>query len=164
MNHQSSIIKTNDGGNNWIKQKSPLKEEIWNAFFLNENMGWAGGDGIIKTTNGGGVVSVKDEKELRNNLPEQIELFQNYPNPFNPKTAISFQLSAISSVKLKIFDILGREVAMLLDEKLDAGSHRVIWDASRMASGIYFYRLQARSVDGKQAGNFAKTKKMILLQ
>jgi len=158
----NSIIKTTDGGNTWIRQKSP--STVSSIFFLNDNIGWAVGNGIFKTTDGGGMVSVKDEKKPRNNLPEQIELFQNYPNPFNPSTTISFQLSTISSVKLKVFDILGREVARLIDEKLEAGSHRIILDASRMVSGIYFYRLQAHSIEGRQAGNFVETKKIILLR
>jgi len=60
--------------------------------------------------------------------------------------------------------MLGREVATLIDEKLNAGSHRVVWDASRIASGIYFCRLQACSMYGRQKGNFVETKKMILLR
>ncbi len=83
-------------------------------------------------------------------------LLQNYPNPFNPTTVISFQLAAISRVSLKIYDLLGREVAMLVNGEMPAGMHEVPFDASRFASGIYFYRLKA--------GNFVATKKLILLK
>ncbi len=88
--------------------------------------------------------------------PSTYALFQNFPNPFNPTTKIGFQLSALSKVSLKIYDLLGREVETLVDGEISAGVHRVTFDASRFASGIYFYRLQA--------GNFTATKKLLLLK
>jgi len=95
-------------------------------------------------------------------IPGAFTLFQNYPNPFNPSTAISFQLSAISHVTLKVFDLLGREVLTLINEELKSGSYnypfsiRQLTDHYTLSSGIYFYQLRA--------GNFSETKKMILLQ
>ena len=75
---------------------------------------------------------------------KQIELQQNHPNPFNPSTAISFQQSAVSHITLKVYDIFGKEVATLINNKqLEAGKHNVEWNAEGFASGMYFYRLIA---------------------
>ncbi len=88
--------------------------------------------------------------------PRSFALMQNYPNPFNPTTAISYELSANSQVSLKVYDILGREVATLVNGKENAGSHSVTFDGSRLASGVYFYRLEA--------GAFSDTKKLMLVR
>ena len=76
-------------------------------------------------------------------LPEGFVLLQNYPNPFNPSTAIRFQVSARGRVTLRVFDVVGHEVATLLDEDMPSGSHVVRFDGSGLASGVYFYRLQS---------------------
>lgn len=89
----------------------------------------------------------------RNSIPEGFSLFQNYPNPFNPSTMISYQVSALSDVTLKVFDVLGREIAELVNRKQEAGNYSVRFDAKNVSGGMYFYRLQS--------GNFAETKKMI---
>ena len=86
--------------------------------------------------------------------PVNFELFQNYPNPFNPTTAISYQLSAVSSVSLKIFDILVREVAVLVNEEVRPGTYETTWDAAGFPGGVYLYRLQA--------GNYSETRKLVL--
>ncbi|HEY9167165.1 MAG TPA: phospholipase D-like domain-containing protein [Candidatus Kryptonia bacterium] len=98
-----------------------------------------------------------------NTLPKEYALSQNYPNPFNPSTAISYQLSAVSFVTLKVYDILGREVAALVNGSQVAGTHLITFDGSRFASGVYFYRLSARSLSyGNQ--HFTETKKLVLLK
>jgi N-formylglutamate amidohydrolase len=74
--------------------------------------------------------------------PQQTELHQNFPNPFNPSTVIGFQLSVASQMSLSVFDILGREISVLIDGFQSAGEHQVFFHASRLASGIYVYRLQ----------------------
>ena len=92
-----------------------------------------------------------------NVLPPEFSLLQNYPNPFNPQTAIGFSLLAVSNVTLRVYDMLGREVAVLIDnERRDAGKYSVKFDATYLQSGIYISRLTA--------GNFTKTKKMILMK
>ncbi|MEO8168193.1 MAG: T9SS type A sorting domain-containing protein, partial [bacterium] len=78
-------------------------------------------------------------------IPGSIELYQNYPNPFNPTTTISFNISTEQFVSLKIFDVLGKEIASLVNEKLSAGTHSRVFAASTVPSGVYFYRLQAGS-------------------
>ena len=89
-------------------------------------------------------------------LSENYQLMQNYPNPFNPSTIISFSLVARSFVSLKVFDLLGRDVANIVSEEMQPGNYSRQWNASDLPSGIYFYRLQA--------GSFAETKKLILLK
>jgi peptidoglycan/xylan/chitin deacetylase (PgdA/CDA1 family) len=89
-------------------------------------------------------------------IPSSVELLQNYPNPFNPTTMISFHLPIAGRVSLKVYDMLGREIAALVDEAKSAGNCSVHWDAQRIASGVYFYRLQA--------GNYSATKKLLLLK
>ena len=76
-------------------------------------------------------------------LPQSVELFQNYPNPFNPATIISFQLPEAEDVKLEIFDVTGRRVAVLVNKRAEAGRHNITFDASSLSSGVYFYRLTA---------------------
>ncbi len=95
---------------------------------------------------------------VRNNagLPRKYELYQNYPNPFNPTTTISYELSANSFITLKVYDILGREVATLVNGKENAGSYSVQFDGSKLASGVYFYRLTA--------GSFVSVKKLVVLK
>ena len=88
--------------------------------------------------------------------PKDLFLGQNYPNPFNAQTTIEFAVPADGNVRLEAFDLLGRKVAVLLDKKLDAGSHTVIWDCSDMSSGVYFYRLTI--------GDNSFTRKMTLLK
>jgi flagellar hook assembly protein FlgD len=86
----------------------------------------------------------------------QYSLRSNYPNPFNPSTAISYSLEKAGDVKLKIYDVLGREVATLVNGKNDAGDHTVIWNARSVPSGVYFYKITAES--------YIQTKKMILMK
>jgi hypothetical protein len=97
-----------------------------------------------------------DIKTLDNNLATHYELKQNYPNPFNPTTNIEFSLPKSEFVTLKVYSILGEEVATLVSEKLTAGSYKYDWDASGLASGVYLYRIQA--------GNNVKVRKMILMK
>ena len=89
-------------------------------------------------------------------VPRGFSLSQNYPNPFNPTTVISYQLSALSYVTLKVYDVLGREVATLVNEQKDAGEYKVIFDASTYPSGVYFYRITT--------GNYSSVKKMLMIK
>jgi hypothetical protein len=87
---------------------------------------------------------------------KEFVLGQNYPNPFNPMTTISFYLPSRSFVSLKVFDMLGREVATIVSEEMQAGNYSQQWNAVNISSGVYFYRLQA--------GSFTETKKLIVLK
>ena len=96
------------------------------------------------------------ERENFNELPKKSKLFQNFPNPFNPSTEIIFSVEAYSQTSLRVYDLLGREVAMLMNEKKSAGTYKVSWNAAAIPSGIYFYRLQT--------GSYIETKKLIVLR
>ena len=99
----------------------------------------------------GSVVSVSDDQQLH-----EFALYQNYPNPFNPATRIPYSVRGLGFVSLKIFDVLGHEVATLVNEVKAPGSYEVTWNAEGAASGVYFYRLQA--------GSFNATRKLMLLR
>lgn len=110
-----------------------------------------GGNGAYKYENI--FTGIHGEEAAR---PNCYSLSQNYPNPFNPTTTISFSFSRKPYGSLKVFDVLGREVATILSADLPAGNHSRQWNAEGLPSGVYFYRLQA--------GTFTETKKLILLK
>jgi hypothetical protein len=89
-------------------------------------------------------------------FPKDFHLFQNYPNPFNPSTTITFDLPKSSVVRLSVFDMLGRKVSVLVNERKAPGSYEVKFDGSNLASGVYFYRLQSEE--------FVQTKRLLLLK
>ncbi len=89
-------------------------------------------------------------------VPDNFVLYQNYPNPFNPSTKIRFDIPKSSIVKLIVYDMIGREVSVLLNEKIKPGSYEYQWDGSDLTSGVYFYKLQAEG--------FVQVKKMILIK
>jgi hypothetical protein len=109
--------------------------------------------GILRRSLSEMITAVR-ENEI--NAPMQFSLSQNYPNPFNPTTVVSYQLPANGLVTLKVYDVLGRPVKTLVDERQNAGSHSVIFNGSSLPSGVYFYRLEAAS--------YHDTKKLLLLK
>ncbi len=162
--YQSAYIsKTTNGGVNWALQ-TPIYYNNFiytDLFFVNQNTGWAVGyhyitpnyySMILKTTNGG----VTYVSPVSNEIPNDFSLSQNYPNPFNPNTIIRFKIKDSRLTTLKVFDILGREVATLVNEQLNPGTYEVDWDGSGFASGVYYYKLSA--------GDYTETKKMILVK
>lgn len=104
---------------------------------------------------GGGAISVGVEDQA-NEIPGGYRLFQNYPNPFNPTTTIRFSLPRREHVTLKIFDLLGREVAVLVEENLEPGEHSVVFNGGGLSSGVYLCRLEA--------GAFVGQKKLVLVR
>lgn len=114
---------------------------------------WIGtfGGGLAVFRENGVIISVENENNM---LPKNYELKQNYPNPFNPETVIEFSIPKNTHVKLKIYDLLGREITTLIDEKLNAGNYKKTWHAINLASGIYFYKLQT--------DEYSEVKKLIL--
>ena len=99
---------------------------------------------------------ITEVNENNSTQPSKFSLFQNYPNPFNPSTKIKYQNANAEFVVLKVYDVLGREIATLVNEEKPIGTYEITWYAEQLPSGIYFYRLQADS--------FLETKKMILLK
>ena len=95
-------------------------------------------------------------RQINSNVPDKFSLFQNYPNPFNPKTNIKYEIANSSYVNLKVFDITGKLVDLLVDQEESPGTYEVDFNGSNIPSGIYFYRLES--------GNFKETRKMILVK
>ncbi|MGE5364470.1 MAG: T9SS type A sorting domain-containing protein, partial [Bacteroidota bacterium] len=122
----------------------------------------AQGNKWIGTVNGlaiyreGGVVSVEERMDEKTGNPHDFALLQNYPNPFNPTTTIQFQLPESGYMTLKVYDMLGREVARLIDGYRNAGSYSAIFDAGRFSSGTYLYEVRCN--------NIHQVKKMLLVK
>jgi photosystem II stability/assembly factor-like uncharacterized protein len=150
------IQHTTDGGASWAAQGTPLVNPqggnaIFSICFADTQNGWLTADyGIICRYTG---LSGISEEE---NILQNFSLYQNYPNPFNPSTKISWQSPVSSWQSLKVFDVLGNEVATLVNEFKPAGTYEVEFNASGLSSGMYFYKLET--------GNFTEVKKMILIR
>ena len=149
------------------------EETLLQVVQYNPKVGWmfhkigmtdtSGAGGTIQTVgleNLTELIIIKKKKSLSvaspSMIPGEMELHQNYPNPFNPSTTINFQLSVAGHVSLTVYDAIGREVALLVNETKDAGRYVATFDASHLSSGPYFYRLRS--------GNTIEIKKMLLLQ
>jgi photosystem II stability/assembly factor-like uncharacterized protein len=149
-----SVYLSADHGESWASILQPIgsrnyitdiKEDISGDFFFATYR-----TGLYE------VDIITDVKEYPEIIPRIFYLFQNYPNPFNPSTVISYQLSAVSHVTLKVFDILGREVATLVNEEKSPGHYSVNFEGTNLSSGIYFYELKADEI--------RLNKKMVLLR
>ncbi len=151
---KGKIYRTTDAGDTWIPQKVLTRNNINDICFINDTLGWfVGNNGTIfrfGTSSTNNIINYND-------VIAEYSLQQNYPNPFNPTTTIKYSIPTGNNfVSLKVYDILGNEVATLINEGKPAGEYKVNFNASKLASGIYFYQLKA--------GTFVRTKKMILLK
>jgi photosystem II stability/assembly factor-like uncharacterized protein len=159
------IAHTSDGGNTWSLQADPVpvsSSTFWfyGVYMFNSKKGIVvgGGGTILKTTDGGLVDAIQEETMS----PVDFQLMQNFPNPFNPSTTLRYALPARGHVRLQVYNILGEVVADLVDAEQAAGWNQVVWNAN-VASGLYFYRLEAVSVSDANK-RFVDVKKMILLK
>ncbi|MBM4157423.1 MAG: T9SS type A sorting domain-containing protein [Ignavibacteria bacterium] len=150
------VYKSNDAGQNWMQRNENLLNiRVW-SLFISGGYIYAGcytsaGASTVWKRELSDIISVNNLSKL---VPEKYSLEQNYPNPFNPVTAINFNIPKEEFVTLKIYDILGREVQILVNEKLSAGYYNVKWDASGFVSGTYFCKMTTN--------NFSDVKRMIL--
>lgn len=151
----NGIFQSTNNGNNWTKISTGLPNTNYRYSLMIHN-GW-----IFAGTSGNGVwkrplsdVTAVGERETT--PPADFGLDQNYPNPFNPTTKISWHSPSGGRQTLKVYDILGTEVATLFNEEKPAGRYEIEFDASRLPSGVYFYRLQAE--------RFVQTRKLVLLR
>ncbi len=151
----NKVMKTSNGGGSWFRQTSPIFENP-STFGIETLKAWAGGSGLIKTTDGGGPpVGIT---QIGTEIPTEYKLFQNYPNPFNPKTIIRYNVRRqTSNVKLIVFDLQGKQVEELVNQKQNPGTYEVDFTGDKLSSGIYFYSL---IIDGK----VEDTKRMILIK
>ena len=140
---------------NWILQQRVATEYLNSIYFTDPNKGYSVGmtGQIIKTTNGGlSFINVSG-----NIVPGEYILYQNYPNPFNPKTLIKYFLKKSVHVKLKVYNLLGKEVKTIVNEKQNAGINEVEFNSEEIPSGIYFYSLIVNEIN-------IDTKKCILVK
>ena len=152
-----------DDGENWVIETSGLVTEHGNLISYGINsLGYlfAGQEGgyIYRTT-----FTTIGIENLGTGIPVNFKLYQNFPNPFNPLTIIKFDIPYSSfsfgeglRVRLAIYDILGKEIAVLVNEELKPGSYQVKWEASGFSSGIYYYKLVS--------GDYSQTRKMVLIK
>lgn len=152
-----NILKSTDAGLTWVHQTSNTSANLRDVeVFSSDDIGYAVGSGgtIVRTTNGGnGTTGMIQET---GETPDKFSLSQNYPNPFNPSTNIEFRIASSGLVQIKIFDILGKEIAVVVNENMKPGTYNVSFDAASLPSETYFYRITA--------GNYSETKKMILIK
>lgn len=162
--YNGKIYRTTDGGVNWINECYVTNSiTVGEFYFITSEIAFAiGSSMILKTINGGLINGIVYNNTL---IPKAFCLSQNYPNPFNPTTKIKFDIPATDSplgrgaggmTVLKVYNILGKEIETLVNEKLNPGTYEITFNASSYPSGVYFYRLITDS--------FTDTKKMILLK
>jgi len=118
----------------------------------------------LKQVDNDGAFKYSGESEISLNTPAATALHQNYPNPFNPSTQISYDIAALSNVRLAVYDLLGREVAVLVNRQMEPGNYTAEFNGAGLASGLYFYRLDARQTTNAQAGSYTVTKKFTLMK
>ncbi len=155
VGYYGSIFSTTDGGWTWQSDSHNSSVPLFSISEVRDNNVsnlWVGGDSfVVEYMN-----TATTRAEIVHSLPKQFLLNQNYPNPFNPSTIISYQLPTNGFVTLELFDILGRQVKTLVNERQTAGTHSVTFNASNLSSGVYFYRLTA--------GSYVQTKKLMLIK
>jgi hypothetical protein len=150
INENTLLVKFwNQETENWVTFSNPVINTQNNTITLSSNVA---SNFIIIT--GNQIVSEGEGND--NNTVNDFVLKQNYPNPFNPSTTIKYSITSSDFVTLKVYDVLGNEVATLINEEKPAGSYEVNFDATQLSSGIYFYTINA--------SNFVETKKMILMK
>ncbi|MBK9225543.1 MAG: T9SS type A sorting domain-containing protein [Ignavibacteria bacterium] len=152
------LFKTRDGGYSWTEQNSQVWGS-WSISLLDTLRGWTGYLGISKTTNGG----LTYIGGLSNETPGTFELYQNHPNPFNSSTVIRFTIKQPSEAEITVFDMLGRQVFRWPGEGiLQAGTYEYSFTGDNLSSGVYIYRLTAKTSEGKRV--FSDSRKMIYLK
>ena len=150
----NGVFESNNNGQDWTIFNTGLTD--WNSanaliFDIDNRLIAATTNKGVCWTTSSTTSAIQKESNINN-----FDLSQNYPNPFNPTTKIEYSIPITSFVTLKVYDILGREVATLVNEEKFSGNYKVVFDGSDLSSGIYFYKIQA--------GNYSSVKKMVLLQ
>lgn len=154
LTKDKGVLKTTDGGANWQDVLQLNSDTLFAAYFLNPDLGYVSGTkGRVFKTTTGGVLGINI---ITGEVPNEYSLSQNYPNPFNPNTKIKFAIPKAAFVKLAVYDMLGREVESLVNEQMTAGTYEVNWNAAKLSSGIYMYKIMTN--------DFRMVKKMSLIK
>jgi hypothetical protein len=156
-------LYTKDTGTTWFTVKTPGLVTVFDLVFTDSTTGYAVGDSGVVLKYSPVVTGVQEIQSL---TPAAAGLSQNYPNPFNPSTVINYTLPMQSTVTLTIYNVLGQEVIRLADENQDAGYYTARWVGANamgnpVATGLYFYKLEALGTDGNI---FTEVKKMLFLK
>lgn len=146
------IVNTTDGGITWKRYDLPSNIILNNLFMLDDKTGWAVGEGgvILKYS------SSTSKVESNTAHVSTFTLEQNYPNPFNPSTTINYSIPKSGMVNLTVYNVLGNQVAVLVNDDQAAGEHSVKFNASNLSNGVYLYKLTS--------GNYSSTKKLVLMK
>jgi len=155
----SGVVLSTNNGANWITKNQgftvtyPFPPDV-KSILISGNFIYAGTEGqsIWRRS----LIDITDIKNINSSLPEKYSLLQNYPNPFNPSTNIRYQITNNKFVKITVYDLLGKEIETLVNEKQSPGTYEVTFDGSNYPSGVYFYKLSS--------GDFSETKKMVLIK
>jgi hypothetical protein len=152
----NTLLYTTNGGNEWLTCLTPPTGGSFLFLdFVNLSHGWiyTNNSRLLRTTNGGQIFT---NFIFESEPPRNFKLSQNFPNPFNPRTSLQYTVGSRQFVTLKVYDILGNEIATLVNEEKPAGEYEVEFNGANLPSGIYFYQLKA--------GGYIETKKMVLLK
>lgn len=149
-----------DSGITWQSFDTPDSTNLFDIIFMDSLTAFAVGIGGVIYRYDHPVVGISGNPA---NVPANLRLAQNYPNPFNPQTTILFELETSAHIRLTVFDAAGKHVRSLIDAPQIPGEHRVFFDGSNLASGVYFYHISAISSATRQPA-FSQTRKMLLLK
>ncbi|MBK6772260.1 MAG: T9SS type A sorting domain-containing protein [Ignavibacteria bacterium] len=154
-NFSAGVYLSTDNGTSWLNKNQGFPSSITiNKLLIANNYIFAASQGkSIWRRSYSDIIGIKN---ISTEIPEKYSLTQNYPNPFNPETKINYELRVTNYVKLQVYDVVGNEVATLVNEKQSPGTYQVEFDAGSLTSGVYFYRLTS--------GDFTDTRRMMLIK
>ena len=157
LESRTGVYRSNNNGANWVKVSGTPWPEVIKTNVNVYGFAFDGSGKLYAATSAALFKSQQTTLSIKENVsetPKEFSLEQNYPNPFNPTTVIRYSLPVNGLVTLKVFDVLGEEIATLVNQNLSVGKFSIEWNADNVPSGIYFYKLSA--------GKSSKTKKMLL--
>lgn len=153
---KGTLLKTTNGGNSWSKIDVGITTDLYSVSVESDSAIWVVGDSGLVLKNKEFYLIITNSFNSKQQKAFEFKLEQNYPNPFNPTTVINYEIPFNEYVTIKIYNVLGKEVATLVNMYKIKGNYNIIFDASKLSSGVYFYQLRS--------GNSMFIKKMLLLK